>query len=374
MPRKVLFIFDRVTHYNKVMLRNLEIKLQKMDMELYLFSGEIPDAVTGRAGIKGSTIKNELKYQYTEWKIGSYIVRNQIGLKQKISALRPNVIVISSYAGSIAIWRWLWLKRCFGYKAVSWLCGYEFNPGRIKDWVLRQYIPLFDYHLAYHSNAKKYALAYGAKENRISVIHNTINEAGIKILPKFEARTFLHETHPETKGKKILLYVGAILEEKKIPSVLQALDKMNRSDLMFVIVGDGPFMPEIQRQCVRRADVLLTGKIVDGVGPYFDSADCFVLPGTGGLAINEAMAHALPIVSGYADGSAEDLVQHGKNGYRLLDNTPAEIARRISNVIDDPDTSRKFGEVSRELITSRFSFDRFIDRVCNGLGRAIAFN
>jgi glycosyltransferase involved in cell wall biosynthesis len=199
-----------------------------------------------------------------------------------------------------------------------------------------------------------------------------MNEANIRLLAKSDAKRLLKKAHPQTQGKKILLYVGALLEEKNIPLVLQALDLMKRPNLMFVVVGDGPFMPEIHRRCAGRTDVLLTGRIVEEVGPYFDAADCFVLPGTGGLAINEAMAHSLPIVSGYGDGSADDLLQHGKNGYRLYDNTASEIARRVNNIITDHKKGRAFGAVSRKLITGKFSFDRFLSRVCQGIDKAIS--
>lgn len=370
MAGKVLFIFDRVTHYNKEMLRGVEKKLRSFGMELHLLSGEVENSGVGRVGIKESAVRNEEKYRYQEWAVGSYTFRNQLGLKKKLAALRPDLIVIGCFPGSIAIWRWLLLKRRFGYKAVSWLCGYEFNPGRVKDMILNQFVPRFDYHLAYHTNAKKYALAYGADESRIKVIHNTVNESRISQVTRTEARQMLHAGFPATRGKKILLYVGAILKEKRLPMVLESLTLLKRPDLMFVVVGDGTFMPEIRKQCADRKDVIFTGQIVEGVGPYFDAADCFILPGTGGLAINEAMAHALPIVSGYADGSADDLVQNGKNGYRLHDVTPEEIARRVADVIDDPEKRDAFGAASRELITGRFSFDRYLNRVCDGIVRA----
>jgi hypothetical protein len=164
MTKKVLFIFDRVTHYNKEMLRNLESRLQGMGIKLHLLSGEVPEQGTGRTGIKGRAIESETKYQYQEWKIGSYTFRNQLGLKKKITAIQPDLLVIGCFPGSIAIWKWLLLKRRLGYKTVSWLCGYEFNPCMIKDMILKQFVPRFDYHLAYHNNAKKYALAYGANE------------------------------------------------------------------------------------------------------------------------------------------------------------------------------------------------------------------
>ncbi len=363
---------DRVTHYNREMLTQLEPKLRSEGYEIHLFSGEVPEGATGRVGIKSRTIHNETKYRYREWRVGSYIFREQIGLKRKIAMLKPDLVVMGCFPGSMAIWRWLSLKKKVGYKAVSWLCGYEFNPGRIKDMFLRKFIPMFDYHLAYHSNAEKYALAYGAHARHITIIHNTINESGIKSLPKGDAREYIQSIYPAIDGKKVLLYVGAVLKEKRLPVIFKALDRLNRKNLVFVLVGDGPYMPEIRRQCQGREDVILTGKIIDGVGPYFDAADCFVLPGTGGLAINEAMAHGLPIVSGYADGSADDLVQNGKNGYRLYDNTSAEIAEKISAVLDDPGKALRFGEKSRALITGRLSFDRFIDRICDGICKADA--
>lgn len=354
------------------MLTRLELKLRSEGYELYLFSGEVPEGATGRVGTKGRTIHNEDKYRYREWRVGSYTLREQIGLKRKITTLKPDLVVMGCFPGSVAVWRWLALKKKVGYKAVSWLCGYEFNPGRIKDMILRRFIPLFDYHLAYHSNAGKYALAYGADARQITVTHNTINESAIKHLSKDEARRHIQSIHPKVDGRKVLLYVGAVLEEKRLPLIFDALDRLNREDLVFILVGDGPYMPEIERLCRGREDVILTGKVVEGVGPYFDAADCFVLPGTGGLAINEAMAHGLPIVSGYADGSADDLVQSGENGYRLYANTPTEIAEKVSDILDHPAKALCFGEKSRALITGRLSFNSFINRVCEGIAKADA--
>ncbi|MFX7690329.1 glycosyltransferase family 4 protein, partial [Acinetobacter baumannii] len=91
---------------------------------------------------------------------------------------------------------------------------------------------------------------------------------------------------------------------------------------------DGEHLPVLRKYCEGRDDVVFTGAIVEGVGPYFDAAEVYLLPGTGGLGINEAMAHSLPIISGFADGSADDLVVDGENGYRLREGTPAELADR----------------------------------------------
>ena len=143
---------------------------------------------------------------------------------------------------------------------------------------------------------------------------------------------------------------------------------MARTDVVLMVVGDGPHLPALRAAAQGRTDVLFAGSVIEGVGPYFDAAEVYVLPGTGGLGINEAMAHSLPIISGYADGSADDLVRDGENGFRLREGSAAELAEKLGAVLDDPDRAARMGAVSRDWITSRFSFEAFIQRIESALG------
>ena len=197
-----------------------------------------------------------------------------------------------------------------------------------------------------------------------------LNGYAIKCIPKGDAKDLVTSKWPALVNKRIILYVGAILEEKRLEVIFEALDLLARKDVVFLMVGDGPYLQEIIREYGNRADFVSTGQIVDGVGPYFDAADVFVLPGTGGLAINEAMAHSLAVVSGYADGSADDLVIDGKNGYRLKDGSAKEMAMRLCDVLNDPDKAAAMGEVGHQMIHGEFSFDRFIQRVVGVLTSA----
>ena len=54
--------------------------------------------------------------------------------------------------------------------------------------------------------------------------------------------------------------------------------------------------------------VYFAGAVCDGVEAWFAAGDVFVLPGLGGLALNQAMALGLPVVSSDADGTGADLV------------------------------------------------------------------
>jgi glycosyltransferase involved in cell wall biosynthesis len=166
----------------------------------------------------------------------------------------------------------------------------------------------------------------------------------------------------------MLLYVGSILREKRIECVIQALDRMRASDeLVFVVVGDGPYLGALKEEFANRRDVIFVGQEIERVGIYFDASDIFILPGTGGLAINEAMAHGLPVVSAYADGSADDLVLDGLTGYRLREGSDSEIANVLVRLLRSEGERMRMGREGRQLVLSRFSFNSLVSRIVDAL-------
>ncbi len=365
--KKVLFIFDRVAHYHRDLFATLEKVLPEQGMELYLFSGASPENAKGRTGLKDPIVRNEYKYHFREYQLATYTLRLAVGVSQQIRKIRPDVVLCLGHVGNASHWNITRLKRVLGFKLIAWQCGYEYNPGYVKSFVLRQFVPRFDHHLAYHSNARDYALMHGARPDQVTLMHNTINEERVILTPKTEARRIVTQRHPEIGSRKIVLFVGAVLAEKRIEIILSALDLLRRTDVVFVLVGDGEHLDAIRSACGGRNDVVITGSIVEGVGPYFDAAEMYLLPGTGGLGINEAMAHSLPIISGFADGSADDLVVDGQNGYRLREGTAEELANRIALILDHPEVAKRMGETSREWITGKFAFAAFINRIRSAL-------
>lgn len=368
---KVAFVFDRVMHYHLDLFRQMEERLRNQGVELHLISGTKPTHETGRAAVETRVISMEQKFQLRDRKAGSFVFRLSLEYLKLIRKLRPHVVVCPAHPGDLGHWGLIWMKRRSNYRLLAWQCGYEYNPGRLKALLLRYFVPGFDYHLAYHSNARNYALEHGADETQVEVTHNTINEANFILTDKEAARAQLRQRHPEIGGRRIVLYVGAVLEEKKLERLLEAMTQLAREDVMLMIVGDGPHLPSLRESAKGRTDIVFAGQVIDGVGIYFDAAEVYVLPGTGGLGINEAMAHSLPIISGYADGSADDLVIDGENGYRLRENTVEELADRIGKILDQPEMAAEMGRTSREWITGKFSFQRFLDRVEGALLRQI---
>lgn len=361
--KTVVFVIDRVMHYHRATLAELERRLGSAGFQFVVLSSADKPNATGRVAESHPAVSRQHYYRLIERQVGRFTIRYQRGLLETIRTIRPSVVISTSHPGTISEWGLINLKRQLGFKLIAWQCGYEYNPGVLKKTVLGFFIPRFDHHLAYHTNAKQYALSHGARPAQVTVMHNTINEGSIVRLPKGDARGMLEATFVQIKGKKVVLYVGAVLEEKRLDVVVEALDIINRPDTIFVVVGDGPYLETLKDRYATRNDALFAGRVVEGVGIYFDAADVFVLPGTGGLAINEAMAHALPVISGYADGSADDLVLHGKTGYLLRKGSAEELAERLNAILGDGIKAAEMGLEGESRIRGTLSFHGFIDRI-----------
>jgi glycosyltransferase involved in cell wall biosynthesis len=328
-----------------------------------LLTGEHISARGGRVPVDNHVVSDQRYFSLYEWPVRGFTVRHQQGVIRHLVNLRPRVVVTMCHSGTTTEWAVIALKKLLRFRLVAWQCGYEYNPGWLKRVVLRWFVPRFDHHLAYHTNAGIYARSHGAKAEQITVMHNTIDEAAVSACAKREALQILSQRFPSIAGKRIVLYVGAVLAEKRLELIGDALDRLGDDRVALVVVGDGPHLTALKDLWTARKDTYFAGRVVEGVGTYFDAADVFVLPGTGGLAINEAMAHGLPVISGYADGSADDLVIDNVNGFRFRSGDPGELAKQIAAIMNDGEMCERMGSASLQMIKGRFSFENFVTRV-----------
>ena len=382
---RVLFYLDHVMHYHVATFQELERRIDNEGGEFTLVSGQKRPNESGRVAISHPIVRRHLFIPSNEWIFGTYTLRWQPTLLNAVRKSKPDVLVVAGHVGDLTYWRLGSLRQRMGFKYVTWQCGYEHNPGTLKDVATGKFLRRYDYHLAYHSNAKKYLISHGVSESRIMVIHNTINEKKIGLLSRDKARQMVTDELQLRRNRPIILYVGAILPEKRVHVLLDAVRRLApRIPASLIIVGDGTALADLKSASAGLEWVKYTGRVVKGVGRFFDAADVFVLPGMGGLAINEPMAHGLPVISSFADGSATDLITDGVNGYVLnlgepvqyvgkpfLDDAHAdEIAAHLEAILGDAENSCRMGTASRHLITTKYSFEAFIDRILKGLNEA----
>jgi glycosyltransferase involved in cell wall biosynthesis len=168
-------------------------------------------------------------------------------------------------------------------------------------------------------------------------------------------------------GKRVLLFVGALIEAKRLEDLIDVHAKLSarHPELRLMIVGDGPHR-ELLEQKVRDVGaegVIFTGQVIDDVHAYFELGDVFVLPGLGGLAISEAMTHGLPMIATEADGCEVDLVEQGKNGFLLDTGDLDQLEACLEEMLSQPQSIEQMGEHSRWIVDNRYNIDSYMQNV-----------
>lgn len=250
--------------------------------------------------------------------------------------------------------------RITGRRVIYWIAGWD-KPkmigfaAQVRARIIRTLLPLAHYSVCYSTRAADNITRLGALRGTVVVAQNTIDiEQIIARRDQTRAAAAAARQRLGIDRQVVLVSVGAITRDKH-PERLVELHQELRArhiDVHTVIVGDGPAMPALRATVHSAATkgIHLVGRVVDEADAYFAIGDVFVLPSIGGLAINQAMANGLPVVCGMADGTEQDLVEDGVNGYRRAEYNCGEWAGLIEGILKDAPRRAEMGQASLDRV------------------------
>jgi len=184
-------------------------------------------------------------------------------------------------------------------------------------------------------------------------------DAGAQVLP-MGVRTDLFRPAappprpPEWRGKRIVLYVGKLIEVKGVRHLLAAFTRLAReqTDLLLLIVGGGNLQTLLEQQArelgIAEAVVFLGPRPHAQVVDYYQWAELVVVPSivtgkgeTEGMpvVILEAMAAGKPVVASCI-GSLAEIIRDGDNGFLTPPGEPEGLAAAINRVLRHADLDR----------------------------------
>lgn len=170
--------------------------------------------------------------------------------------------------------------------------------------------------------------------------------------------------HPLT-----ILFAGRLQERKRLDVLFAACAALpNEIQPRVVIVGDGPartHFEEIATQIYPKTE-FVGPKYGDEIQPYFERADLFALPGTGGLAVQQAMSYGLPVIVATGDGTQDDLVRPG-NGWLVPPGDQQAFTEALRDALGNIPRLRQMGAESYRIVDDEVNIESMVSSFVKAL-------
>lgn len=157
------------------------------------------------------------------------------------------------------------------------------------------------------------------------------------------------------EGDKVLIYSGRLIDIKNVDSVIKAISKLGKKDLIFLITGGG----KSEKKIINLSEELGVKTIITGfiskqeeLFKHYFVGDALILPSLDepwGLVVNEAMFSGLPVIVSNVCGCSLDLCKDSYNGKIIDPKNIKDMFIKIEEVLYLSDIF-KLKKASREIV------------------------
>ena len=279
--------------------------------------------------------------------------------------LRPKYIVSeggSNTVNNICVWLYAKLFRADyaiwdlgrAYKGKEQVSTLRFFYNQLYRKILKDASKVY----VYNSAGKSYFSSLIAIEKIVN-LRNTVDTNLILRLKEQKEKESTLIGQKTAKFSQTILYVGAVNEHKKLESLKDILLGLSKDCCLIVVGGgDSKYIDELREYLGFESSVFFEGyKKISELPAYYKAADFVILPGLGGLSINQAMAFGKPVVCCIADGGEKELVKNYDTGF-IYSHTDEAITFINSQTSS---TWRAMGKNAEKLIYQDYSMDNMVN-------------
>jgi glycosyltransferase involved in cell wall biosynthesis len=202
---------------------------------------------------------------------------------------------------------------------------------------------------------------------RIQTIPNAIDLDACDALAGPADGVRMRKAAPGGRGP-VLVSAGRIERNKGFQVLAEALGRLRDRPWSWVLVGDGPFRPSLERGIAAHGleqRVLLAGRVPPAdLHAWYEAADLFVHPTLyegSSLVTLEAMAHRRAVVATTA-GGLPDKVRPGTTGWLVPPGDPGALAATLAEALQHATELPRLGVAARALVEQEFSWTVAADR------------
>jgi len=277
---------------------------------------------------------------------GYWILRSSMLYQPLLRQVADADLVIAQEANKHILNHLLVMLSILGLKRVA-LWGFGQNKDRerseVSEWVRRRIVSKVDWYFAYTRGAVKALASNGVRQDRVTTVENSIDTREFAELIQGISNAELSTTKRQfgiEEDACIGLYCGMLSPDKGIDFLLDAakLIRVQVPNFHVLIIGGGPEKERVMAVARSHPWIHCLGpKFGRQKAIFFKMADAFLLPGRVGLAILDAFAAELPLLTTSVPyhGPEVEYLEHGFNGLMVEHDVVAYASQVISLFTND---------------------------------------
>lgn len=229
----------------------------------------------------------------------------QVGVLRLLFNPNYSVYLMLGELFCISTWLFLILKMLFypRKRIYFWSHGWYGRENWLKKRLKKLYFNMADGTFLYGNHAKQLMLKEGFQENKLFVIHNSLNYDKQLFLRKQIQGSNIFKAHFRNNNKN-LIFIGRLTKIKHLDLLIDALVKLQKQGIFFnlTLVGDGS---EKSLLC-NKAQKAGLDRFIWFYGSCYDesinaelifNSDLCVAPGNVGLTAMHVMVYGTPVIT-----------------------------------------------------------------------------
>lgn len=289
----------------------------------------------------------------------------------KLIKEKPSVIVTEGGQNTFNNVQIKWYSRLFGVPYIQWDLGRGYQDfgnslGRkLYMWIYKRIANRAELIYGYNTSSKKYFEDLGIPSDKIVVLNNTADTVLLKKVIENSSKELPDDmVKLYDPNKRYIIFVGSLLPTKRIEDFKEIMTKLKGKYSLLIVGGGKEDYTRQLKTLFKDIDCIFLGyKKPEELLPYYNISSFCILPGLGGLSINQAMAYGLPVLCTHADGAESDVVKKDVTGYIYSDID--DLVHYINSKTDDD--WKQMGKNAAELMFGEFSIEKECERFIEGI-------